>query len=123
MEPKKLFTPKEANQRLPLVKKIVFDIHIKAAQFRAIMDKITSGKVPGDALALQAEIEGLMSELEDLGCYYKDWDFKMGLVDFPAIIEEKQVLLCWRSDEPRIIWYHGWEDGFAGRKLIPQHFL
>jgi hypothetical protein len=123
MENKKIFTPQEANLRLPLVKKIVSDIHTKAERFRLIMAKIKDNKISGDALELQAEVEGLISELEDLGCYYKDWDFKIGLVDFPAIIEERQALLCWRSDEPKIVWYHSYEEGFPGRKLIPSIYL
>ncbi len=120
---KKLFTPQEANKRLPLVKKIVGDIHIKAERFRALIAHIKSDSVPVDALAIQAEIEGLLAELEDLGCYYKDWDFKIGLVDFPSIIEEQEVLLCWRSDEKKILWFHGLEDGYAGRRLIPEIYL
>jgi hypothetical protein len=42
----------------------------------------------------------------------------MGLVDFPAMIDGEEVLLCWRSDEPEVLYYHGLEDGFAGRKKI-----
>ena len=119
----KIFTIQEANKRLPLVKKIVSDIHTKAERFRSLVTHIKADSLPNEALALQAEIEELMAEIEDLGCYYKDWNFKTGLVDFPAIIEERQVLLCWRSDEEKIIWYHGFEDGYAGRRLIPQTYL
>ena len=120
---KKIFTLQEANKRLPLLKKIVSDIHSKAEKFRAIAAHIKTGPVPAEALALEAEIEGLLAEIEDLGCFYKDWNFKTGLVDFPAVIEERQALLCWRSDEEKILWYHGFEDGYAGRKLIPQVYL
>ena len=120
---KKLFTPEEANRRLPLVRKIVTDIKDRAEKFRALTSHIKSGKISADALVLEAEVEGLMSELEDLGCFYKDWDFKIGLVDFPSMIEDNQVLLCWRSDEEKIIWYHDWEAGFGGRMLIPEKYL
>ena len=64
-----------------------------------------------------------MAELEEIGCFYKDWNFTIGLVDFPAIIDGKEVLLCWRSDEDDILYYHGFEDGYAGRKEIPDKYL
>ncbi len=68
---------------------------------------------------LQAELAELFAELERIGCSYKDWGFDLGLVDFPAVIEGHEVLLCWRSDEPRVGWYHAPEAGFAGRCAIP----
>ena len=62
-------------------------------------------------------------ELEELGCYYQDWSFGLGLVDFPAIINDEKVLLCWRSDEKNLQFYHGHNDGYAGRKPIPPEYL
>ena len=109
---------------LDLVKKIVFDILTKAQDLRRLIDEAKDKeKLPAQYLVLQAEIEILMSELETLGCFYKDWQFNIGLVDFPAMIDGKEVLLCWRSDEPAIKWYHGVEDGYAGRVLIPENLL
>ena len=99
MNTMKYFTPQEATETLPLVKRIVSDI-LKARE--------------------PDELEDLFSELESLGCYYKDWNFEIGLVDFPARMEGQDVFLCWRSDEPEIQWYHRMEEGFAGRKRIPQ---
>ena len=120
---KKLFTPQEANRTLPLVKGIVADIIHKGKQARMIMAGVQGDEPPPEMETLQEEIEQLMGELEQLGCYYKDWSFEIGLVDFPAIINDEQVLLCWRSDEPIVRWYHGLEDGFPGRKLIPENLL
>ncbi len=42
-----------------------------------------------------------------------------GLLDFPAIMDGEEVLLCWREGENRITHYHGWNDGYAGRRLHP----
>lgn len=42
-----------------------------------------------------------------------------GLIDFPAIMDGEEVLLCWKEGEERITHYHGWNDGFIGRKLHP----
>jgi hypothetical protein len=41
-----------------------------------------------------------------------------GLIDFPARVGDKDVLLCWKQGEPSVSHYHGWEDGFIGRKPL-----
>lgn len=120
----KYFTPKEANKTLPLVKKIVEDILNNARQIKYYVE--TLGKEAEEnenVLALAEEIKSYMNELEEIGCSYKDWSFELGLVDFPSVIDNKEVLLCWRSDEDSIKYYHGLLDGFAGRKLIPEEYL
>jgi hypothetical protein len=45
-------------------------------------------------------------------------DADTGLLDFPSMREDEEVLLCWRVGEEGIEWYHGLEDGFAGRRRI-----
>ena len=119
----KYFTPQQASKRLPLVKKIVNDILQKGKALRVLLEKSKGQQLPEECAILHDEIEELMKELEVLGCFYKDWNFEIGLVDFPAIINDQEVLLCWRTDEKNIRWYHGIEDGYAGRKLIPENLL
>lgn len=120
----KYFTPAEAKKTLPLVKRIVKDILDTSREMRLIADEI-GGKVEDDPRIqrLADEIENFMLELEEIGCYFKDWNFQIGLVDFPAIIEGKEVFLCWKSDEEDIMYYHEMETGFAGRKIIPPEEL
>lgn len=120
----KYFTPQEARKTLPLVRQIVRDILNNAFQIRTIADALSSGMESNDEIArLTRELNSFMRELEEIGCSYKDWDFQIGLVDFPSFIDDKEVLLCWRSDEDDILFYHGVEEGFAGRKLIPKEYL
>lgn len=120
----KYFTPTEAKKTLPLVKRIVKDILDTSNEMRLIADEI-GGKAEEDPRIqrLADDIENFMSELEEIGCYFKDWNFQIGLVDFPAIIEGKEVFLCWKSDEDDIMYYHEMEAGFAGRKIIPPEEL
>ena len=103
----RFFTPKEANQILPAVKAIVEEI-ISKAQETPIQDR---------------RINALMAQLEGMGCYYKDWNFEIGLVDFPAIIHGQRALLCWRSDEAEVGWFHGYEDGYAGRRRVTKDLI
>jgi len=120
----KYFTPSEARKTLPLVKKIVKDILDTSRDMRVIADEIGGQAVKDPRIQkLADDIENFMFELEEIGCFFKDWNFQIGLIDFPAIIEGNEVFLCWRSDEEDIIYYHEMEAGFAGRKLIPPEEL
>lgn len=120
----KYFTPAEAIKTLPLVKKIVEDILVTTKEMRLYAEDI-NGKVENDPFILKMadNVEGFIKELEEIGCLYKDWNFTIGLVDFPSIIDGNEVLLCWRSDEETIKFYHDMEAGFAGRKPIPEEYL
>jgi hypothetical protein len=40
------------------------------------------------------------------------------LLDFPAIIDNQDVYLCWKLGEDRIRFYHRQDEGFAGRKPL-----
>lgn len=116
----KLFTPEEATKTLPLVRKIVEDILNFGKELRELSVKIGKGAENDPrAVLLMDKLDELFDELEALGCSYKDWNFTFGLVDFPARIDGQEVCLCWRSDESEIKYYHGVEEGFAGRKLLP----
>ena len=123
MNTPKKFTPAEANRTLPLVRCIVADILKEGARVRAQQNTASPAARHEDAQKAAARIQSLMAELAQIGCQYKDWDFSIGLVDFPAILNGKEVLLCWRSDEPEVRWYHGYMDGYAGRKPIPEDLL
>jgi hypothetical protein len=120
----KYFTPGEANKTLPLVRKIVKDILENVSRMKAIAD-LLEGYIEenGEVARLASEIDQFMNELNEIGCSYKDWNFSIGLVDFPSIIDGEEVLLCWRSDEESISFYHSPDDGFAGRKPIPPDYL
>jgi len=115
MDAVKLFTPKEATKTLPLVKRIVQDILSAGQRIRREDDPELTRYVD--------QLDTLFEELEAIGCSYKDWNFSEGLVDFPSIIHGREALLCWRSDEDEIKYYHDLESGFAGRKQIPEEYL
>ncbi len=118
------FTPEEAHSTLPLVRKIVEDILTTSREIRLLTED-KDGMIESDpeVKKMTAQLNGFMAELEEIGCYYKDWNFSIGLVDFPAIIDGQEVFLCWRSDEDNVIYYHEIEAGYAGRKLIPEKYF
>jgi hypothetical protein len=116
----KLFTPDEANQMLPLVRRIVEDILAIGVKMKAIgAEPDPTPEQVTDYNKFTDELQALFAELGSLGCAYKDWDFTVGLVDWPSVIDGERVLLCWRNDEPAVAYYHSYEDGYAGRREIP----
>lgn len=120
----KIFTPDEARRTLPLVKQIVRDILSKGFEIKTIIDSVNGDiKIDNRIQAFIDSMEAYIEELNELGCYYKDWNFEIGLVDFPAVINDKEVFLCWRSDEEYIIYYHDPKEGYPGRKKIPGEYL
>jgi hypothetical protein len=69
------------------------------------------------ATALKSSIE----TIHEVGCVVKDLD--IGLVDFPTLFRGEEVYLCWKMGESSIQFWHGVDEGFAGRKPIDQDFL
>ena len=66
------------------------------------------------------DLRGLIDGVQELGCVIKDLD--TGLIDFPTLFRGREVYLCWKLGESSIAWWHGIEEGFAGRKAIDQEF-
>ena len=121
MEEVKYFTPKEANRTLPLVKRIVADIQSRGQELMRLAEELGDDAAEDPRIKkLIDELNEFMEELSEIGCSYKDPNFALGLVDFPSVIGGEEVLLCWRSDEPTVAFYHAPEAGYAGRKPIPQ---
>lgn len=65
--------------------------------------------------AVQA-VKDAITEITAIGVLVKDID--MGLLDFPCVVEGEMILLCWKLGESAITFWHGLEEGYAGRKPI-----
>ncbi len=71
------------------------------------------GRKVGEAFM---QVRGMLGVFERLGLVIRDLD--RGLIDFPAILEGREAYLCWQAGEEEIGFWHGLEDGFAGRRPI-----
>ena len=128
------FTPEEANELLEQVRPVAESLvaHRRAftvaAARRARLSHRISGNGgdldPQEPSELQAQVEReaeavahAVDELQQLGVLVKDLD--RGLVDFPALRDGVEVLLCWQVGEDEVAYWHGLEEGFAGRKPLP----
>lgn len=129
----KLFTVAEANNVLPLVRSIVKDL---VAMSRDVIErrerlallrqsrKSSAGDVYSDELLdIEAELEreteqlqGYVEELRELGVEPKS--ATEGLVDFPSLIDDHVVYLCWKLGEPEVMHWHELDAGFRGRQLL-----
>ena len=46
-------------------------------------------------------------------------DLRKGLIDFPALLDGREVFLCWQRGEEQIAFYHEQDAGFSGRQPLP----
>jgi hypothetical protein len=65
-------------------------------------------------------LKNAIQKIQESGCIIKDLD--VGLVDFPTLFRGEEVYLCWKLGEPAIAFWHGTQEGFAGRKPIDEEF-
>jgi hypothetical protein len=122
----KLFTVEEANTVLPEVKPLMADLLEKRARVMvqrqglgSLLDDIlvdVGGPALNELVQEFEAIENLIEQIQSYGCFVKD--INVGLLDFPAEIDGKQVFLCWRYGEDEVAFYHGIHEGFNGRSPI-----
>ena len=62
-----------------------------------------------------------VAEIDATGVQVKDLD--IGLLDFPCLVGDEVILLCWKLGEKGITHWHGMQEGFAGRKPIDERIL
>lgn len=132
-QPRRLFTVEQANASLPLVRAITADL---ARLSREVIERrerlalLSSGRHSGakdmyseelaqieeeldkDAQQLQAYV----LELRELGVEPKSG--AEGLVDFPAMMDDRLVFLCWKLGEPEVLHWHELDAGFNGRQSL-----
>ena len=63
-----------------------------------------------------ADVKATLAEFQRREIQIKDLD--RGLIDFPAILDGKEVFLCWEQDEEDIEFWHDLHSGYAGRERL-----
>lgn len=72
--------------------------------------------LPEEIADITRRIADQAREVAESGAIIKDLD--MGLLDFPALRDGREVYLCWRLGEARITWWHEIEAGLSGRQPL-----
>ena len=129
----KVFTVESANACLPLVRAITADL---VRLSRDLLDRkhrwesLTRGReiLAGDVYAEELgqiqqdlardaqQLQDFERELADLGVVAQS--ATEGLIDFPALLDGRLVYLCWKHDEPEVLFWHERDAGFAGRQPL-----
>lgn len=139
MAKQKTFTLEEAQTLLPVLKSLLkrgMDAKVTIEQtekelqdlkHRILLSGGLMVDVPATARkraesdkAVQSAKDAL-AEIEAIGVQIKDLD--IGLLDFPCVVEDEIILLCWKYGEEKIEYWHGLEEGFRGRKPIDERIL
>jgi hypothetical protein len=127
------FTLEEANAAIlelrPVVERMVeHGRRLAAAQLeqRELVTRIAGNggdMQPSDlrelAEAIQQEADAIAAcaqEIDAAGAQIKS--LEDGLLDFPSRRQGEEVLLCWKLGEDEIRYWHGIDEGFAGRKPL-----
>jgi hypothetical protein len=141
------YTIDRANERLPDVRAILEDLRERRLELVALRDRLraaSQAEVPGrrsslvdDALAeassgapesprvLAARIQAVIDQMQAAVERLDRWnvslrDIETGLIDFPALVNGRQVWLCWRLGEDDVAWWHEFSTGFGGRRPLAE---
>jgi hypothetical protein len=127
------FTAEEANDALSVVRPLaeemverrraLVELQERHAEFTETIAGNGGDFDPGELRELEEQLgEGAtavarcVARINEIGALVKDLD--EGLVDFPAKRAGEDVLLCWRVGEDEIGYWHGLDEGYAGRKPL-----
>jgi hypothetical protein len=122
----KYFTLQQANETLKVIRPLMDEIQAirlrilekQPETWSAIEKSVGNGgnrtlsSMVKDFERLDALVHGIL----DTGAQIKD--INIGLLDFSALREGREVYLCWRYGEEDIAFWHEVDAGFAGRQPI-----
>lgn len=87
---------------------------------RATLSEATPGNGGGAAGRHVGEafvaLRSALTQLQGAGVVVRD--LERGLVDFPAVIDGREVYLCWHEGETEIAFWHDLDEGFTGRQPL-----
>jgi hypothetical protein len=133
------FTLSEAESLLPILESLLRSaMQAKAlieevdAELEALKSRIfLNGGTFVDALAVSRRkgerekaiqrAKDAVAEIDAAGVQVKDLD--IGLLDFPCVVGEEIILLCWKLGEEGITHWHNTTEGFSGRKPIDERII
>lgn len=122
MSSKRYYTPGEANRAIARIEPLVRDLSERAEVLRGLNPGGRDERPQVDSLVIPQYFRELLALSQDMkrlrayGCVLKD--LQSGIVDFPARLEGREVLLCWRLGEESISHWHELDAGFRGRQPI-----
>jgi hypothetical protein len=117
-----------ANERLAIVGPLLETLRTQRADVARLGERLRLAEAddeadPAVAGVLRARIRAVVDQMEGAVSRLDDWgivlrDIRSGLLDFPALVNGRQVWLCWRLGEDRIDWWHELSTGFESRQPL-----
>ncbi len=124
----KFFTLQEASEALKIVRPLMDEVMLicqkilanQPEAWPAIEKSAGNGGNPAlSRMVLDFEkFDALVHKIQDTGAQIKD--INIGLLDFSAQKDGREVYLCWQYGEGDIAYWHEIEEGYAGRQPIAQ---
>ena len=119
-----------ANERLVHVGPLLETLRAQRADVARLGERLHAAEAdedgdPAVARVLRARIRAVVDQMEGAVSRLDDWgivlrDIRPGLVDFPALVNGRQVWLCWQLGEDDIAFAHGQDEGFDQRRPIAE---
>lgn len=119
------FTREEASALLPRLKEMLRELRSSKDQLtdteaHEALSEAAPGNGGGDegkqvGVAF-LEVRRLLGAIEESGIVLRDID--RGLVDFPAVIDGREVYLCWELGEDDVAYWHDLDSGYRGREPL-----
>ena len=122
---KKHYTREEARELLPLIRQWLQQMAQRRAELEKVERRLGGLMAPGSDLGgglvntwvrTLVALNELLLEFARREIQLKSLD--RGLVDFPAIIDGREVFLCWEQDEEDVEFWHELDGGYAGRERV-----
>ena len=116
----------EANARIPQVRELLTQLRDERDALIRLRDRSQEPDADEEERRrIHLRMQGIVDQMQAAVVRIDDWsitlrDIQTGLIDFPALVNGRQVCLCWRLGEDEVEWWHELADGFAGRKHLTE---
>jgi len=121
----------DANAAMAEVEPILVGLRDERKELIRLRDRALAGRASGTTdgetketeRLLRLRMQGLIDQmqagvmrLDELSVTLRE--IETGLIDFAALVNGRQVWLCWRLGEGPIEWWHELDSGFASRQRL-----
>jgi hypothetical protein len=113
-----------ANARLAEMREILSLLRDQRAELIRLRDLSQAPETDeADRRRLELRMKGIIDQMQAAVVQIDRWgitlrDIPTGLIDFPALVNGRQVCLCWRLGEDEVGWWHELSAGLAGRREL-----
>lgn len=119
------YTREEANALLPQLEPLLLKLRDAKDQLtdeeaHEVLGEAAPGN-GGGAEGVQVgeaflEVRNMLEALNEAGIVVRDLD--RGLIDFPSLLDDQEIYMCWELGEDSVDFWHDLESGYGGRQPL-----